>query len=175
MLAHDARGLAGVDEVVDDQHALALAAHRATSAPTPLSTVELALVRVVVIAGDADRLDQADVEFARDDRRRHQAAAGDADDRLERPRLVQPPGQRARVAVELVPGHRERSFPGAAGVCIACHLSDVLAARRCASCGLHRAPASLRPRLSACRELLRHRASARRYWCCGPSVSSKNG
>ena len=74
-----------------------------TSGADALHHLDVALVLVVVIAGDADGLDDAHVEFARHDRRRHQPAAGDADDRLERSRFVQAPGQRTGVAVKLVP------------------------------------------------------------------------
>ena len=51
-----------------------------TSGAIVLRTLQAALGLVVVVGGDADRLDHAQVQFARDDRRRHQAAAGDRDD-----------------------------------------------------------------------------------------------
>src|SRR5579862_2425848 len=102
-IAHNARGFSGVDQVVDDEHALALPAHRGDFRANALHHLDVALVLVIVIARDAHGLDDAHVEYARHDRGRHQAAAGDADDRLERPRLVQAPGQRAGVAVKLVP------------------------------------------------------------------------
>src|ERR1700704_5547316 len=103
-LAYDLGGLAGVDEIIDDQHALAPTAADADDvARNVLEHLELALAGVIV-ARHADRLDQADVEFARDDRGRDQAAAGHADDRLERAGAGEPPDQRPCVAVELVPG-----------------------------------------------------------------------
>jgi hypothetical protein len=63
----------------------------------------------VVVAFHADRIDQADVELPRDDHRGRHAAARDRHDRapgpaFAGPALVQPPGQRARIAVDLVPG-----------------------------------------------------------------------
>jgi hypothetical protein len=61
----------------------------------------------VIVGGDADRIDQADLELARDNRGRHQAAARDRDDPGPGPHAVEPPGQRPRVAVELVPGDGE--------------------------------------------------------------------
>ena len=109
-VAHHARGLAGVDQVVDDQHALALLAHRRHFGRDAFEHLELALVLVVVVARHAHGLDQPHIQFARHDRRRHQPAARDGDDGLERPGLVQPPGQRARVAVELVPGDGKDFF-----------------------------------------------------------------
>src|SRR5262249_16768772 len=104
---HDLRGLAGVDEVVDDQHAVALsgtdAAYRLGDA---LDHLERPL-RLVVVAHDAHGLDQPQIEFARDDRGGNKPAAGDRHDCLERPGVGQPPGERTGVAVELVPRDRE--------------------------------------------------------------------
>jgi hypothetical protein len=104
---HHPRRLASVDEIIDDQHALAAAAadfHDA--AGHVFEHLELAL-RDMVVARDAHRLDQPDAELARHDRRRHQAAARHADDGLERPGAGEPPGQRAGIAVELVPSDRK--------------------------------------------------------------------
>ena len=64
------------------------------SRPTGFSTSMPPCSLVVVIGGDADRLDQPDAELAGDDRRRHEAAAGDADDRLPLALVRKPPGQR---------------------------------------------------------------------------------
>ena len=64
---------------------------------------ELALA-AVVIAGDADGIDQPQLQFPRHDGRRHQAAAGDGDDAFPWPFLHQPPGQRLGVAMQFVPG-----------------------------------------------------------------------
>src|SRR3982074_3667921 len=106
--AHHLRGLSGIDEIVDNQHALAAPATYADDVGgDTLEHLELALDGVVV-APHANRLDQANVELARDDRRRDETAARDADDRLERTGAGQPPDQRARVAMELVPGNGER-------------------------------------------------------------------
>src|SRR6185312_14374332 len=68
----------------------------------------LGSLRVLVVAADADGLDEPQAQLARHDRRRHQPAAGDADDGLERPLVGQPPGERARIAMQLVPRDRER-------------------------------------------------------------------
>src|SRR5208337_1837040 len=53
-----------------------------------------------------------DVELARHDRRRDEAAPRDRHQRVERAGGGEPPGERARVAVELVPRHREGLFAG---------------------------------------------------------------
>jgi hypothetical protein len=86
-VAHDLRGLAGVDEVVDDEHAAPVPSRRALHRRDVLQHAELALVLVVVIARDADGLDQADAELARDDRGRHEPAARD---RRRSPRTARP-------------------------------------------------------------------------------------
>ena len=149
-----------------------------------LEHLQLALGGVVV-ARHAHRLDQPDVELARDDRRRHQAAAGDADDRLERAGAVEPPGERARIAMELVPRDRKdflrrrsplrRLFACVSLSRFAPALVYVLA-RRFAPVP----PARLRTRASMASTALlaaasfADRASAPRHWCCR-RVSSKNG
>ena len=108
-LADQPRGLAGVDQVVDHQDRRALPAGKIDDrAADRLQHLEAALLPVVVVGGDADRLDQTNAELARDDRRRHQPAARDADDRLPRALPGKPPRQRAGIAVELVPGDRKR-------------------------------------------------------------------
>ena len=61
----------------------------------------------MVVAGDTDGIDDAKAEFARDDCRRHQPAAGDRDHRMKRPDLVESPGQRPAIPVELVPRDRK--------------------------------------------------------------------
>ena len=71
-----------------------------------LQHLQVALLGVVV-ARDADGIDDAHAEFARHDRRRHQPAAGDRDDRMKRPDLVEPPGQRPAIPVKLVPRDRK--------------------------------------------------------------------
>jgi hypothetical protein len=98
-LAHDPPRLAGVDEVVDDEPARPVAVGGLQDARGAQG--------LVVVGADADRVDEADVELARDDVRRHEAAAGDRDDAAPGPAVGEPPSQRLRVAVELVPGDRE--------------------------------------------------------------------
>jgi hypothetical protein len=108
---HRRGGAAGVDEIVDDQDACApLPAGLRHRGGDVLQHRRVALVLVVVIRGDADRLDDADLELARDDRRRHEPAAGDADERRERASPGEPPGERPRVAVELLPGDPKGFF-----------------------------------------------------------------
>src|SRR5262249_56354307 len=100
-------GLAGITKITTDQHALAAPAADADDAARHvLEHLELAL-RDVVVARDAYRLDQPDAELARDDRGRHQTAAGYADDRLERAGASEPPRERARITMELVPRDRK--------------------------------------------------------------------
>src|SRR5919198_859460 len=55
-------------------------------------------LRRVVVARYAHGLDHPNAELAGNDRCRHQAAAGDADDRRERAGVVEPPGERTRIA-----------------------------------------------------------------------------
>jgi O-antigen ligase len=105
-LAHHLGGFSGVDQIVDDQHALA--AELDDRIRYGLEHGEFALRLVVVVALDADRLDQPNIELARDDRGRDEPAARDGDNRGERPRRGEPPGQRPRIAVELIPGDRKR-------------------------------------------------------------------
>src|SRR5688572_13086407 len=110
-LAHGLRGLAGVDQVVDQQVAVAGAAHALEN----LDAVLLLLSRAglaCAVAGDADGVDQADVELARDQRCGHQAAARHGDDALPRAFLVQELGEVARIAVQLYPGDDDFVFVG---------------------------------------------------------------
>ncbi|MGY3408811.1 hypothetical protein ACVWZV_004924 [Bradyrhizobium sp. GM5.1] len=105
--AHQLAGLAGVDEIVDDQEPLAgAAAKRHHVFGDALQHFEIALL-VVVIAGDADRIDHAHAKLARHDRRRHKPAAGDRDHRMKRTNFIEPPGQCPAIPVELVPRHRK--------------------------------------------------------------------
>ena len=48
---------------------------------------------LVLAAGHADRIDDANIQFACNDRRRHQAAAGNRDNGMKRAKPVQSPGQ----------------------------------------------------------------------------------
>jgi len=93
----------GVDQIVHHQHAFALpAADRDDMLGHPFEHGELAL-RGVVVARDADRLDHPDAEPRAPRSRPHEPATSHTDDRLKRPGLRQPPSERPRVAVELVP------------------------------------------------------------------------
>src|SRR5260370_17551068 len=100
-------GLAGIDEIVDDQQALpGAAAECGCVSRNALQHLQVALLGVIV-AGDTDGIDHAYAELARDDRGRHEATAGDGDDRMKRPDLVEPPGQRPAIPVKLVPRYRK--------------------------------------------------------------------
>ncbi len=102
-IAHHAGGLAGVDEIVDDQDALAGAAADLENVRRHcFQDLDRALV-LVIVAGDADRIDHTHAEFAGNHGGGDQAAAGDRHDGLERAGVVQPPGQRAGIAMELIP------------------------------------------------------------------------
>src|SRR6266702_6742674 len=106
-LAHQLAGLAGVDEVVDDEQPLAGAAaelHRRVG--NALEDLELALL-VMVVARNADRIDHAHAQLACHDRSRHQTAAGDRNHRVKGANLVEPPRQSPAIPVELVPRNRE--------------------------------------------------------------------
>jgi hypothetical protein len=102
-VAHDARGLAGIDQVVDDQHALSLRVQPRHLGRDAFDHRNVALVVVIAVAQDRYGLDHSHVEFARNDGRRHQTAARDANNCIKRSGVVQAPGESARVAVELVP------------------------------------------------------------------------
>ena len=102
-VADEPSGLAGIDEVVDDQQPLAgAAAEFGGIGGNALQYFQVALLGVIV-ARNADGIDDANAELARHDRRRHQAAAGDRDHGMKRPDFVEPPGQRPAVPVKLVP------------------------------------------------------------------------
>src|SRR5262249_6114092 len=106
-LAYHLCGFAGIDEIIDDQHTLAAPAADADDAARHvLEHLEFAL-RDVVVARDAHGLAQPHAERARSDRGGAQAAAGEADDRLERAGASQPPRERARIAMELIPRDRK--------------------------------------------------------------------
>src|SRR5271165_2689854 len=99
-------GGAGVDEIVDDEHPRAFV-ELGDVGRDRLEDLEPPLRLIVVIGGDADRLDHPDVELPGHDRRRDEAAAGDRDDGVERAGGGEAPGERPRVAVELVPRNRK--------------------------------------------------------------------
>ncbi len=89
-----------VDEIVDDHPPLAVADDLGV---VILDDARLALF-LVVIAGNADGLDEPDLQLPRHDARRYHAAARDGDDALPVLALLdQPPRQRLAVAVELIP------------------------------------------------------------------------
>src|SRR5215831_21220935 len=88
---HNFRGLAGIDQVVDDENARAPAtAARDHAGGDVFENLQISLAGVIV-ARHAYRLDHADAKLARHDRSRYEAATGDADHRLERARPAQPP------------------------------------------------------------------------------------
>ena len=103
--AHHLKRSATVDEVIDDQNAFAVIAHQLSIRGFQDDRFSLGLV---VVGFHADRIDDADVQFPRNDAGRDHAAAGDGDDgfpsaiRFRAP-FVQPPRQRPAVAVHLVP------------------------------------------------------------------------
>src|SRR6266568_3755132 len=102
-LADRLGGAAGVDEVVDEEPAVAVALDRLEPAQLPLPRLRAAgFARAV--AHHADRVDEADVELARHQRRRDEPAAGDGDDPLPLAEVVQDVRQVARVTVQLRPG-----------------------------------------------------------------------
>src|ERR1700694_3292722 len=106
-VTHQPCGLAGIDEIVNDQQSLAgPAAKLCDLGRYALQNLEVAACGVIV-AGNADGIDHADAKLARDDAPRHCPAAGDRDHRVNRPDLVQPPGQRPAIPVELVPRDRK--------------------------------------------------------------------
>src|SRR6185312_5767904 len=57
----------------------------------------------ILVARDAQRVDEADIELARDDGGGDEAAARHRDDAAPRPPLEEPPGERLGVAVQLLP------------------------------------------------------------------------
>ena len=73
------------------------------SASRALQQLDLGAALHAVVGRAADRVDQAQVELAGDDGGRHQPAAGDRDQALERPEIGQPPCQRPGVAVQFRP------------------------------------------------------------------------
>src|SRR5579864_3544421 len=110
-LAHHLGGSAGVHQVVDDED-LGSLVEIGDLRRDRLENLEPALGLVIVIGGDADGLDHPDIELTRDDRRRNETAPGDGDDGVERASRGEAPGERPRVAVELVPRNRKRLLAG---------------------------------------------------------------
>ena len=110
-LAHQLGGGAGVDQVVDNED-LRPVIELGDLGSDGLEDLKPALRLVVVIGGDAHRLDHPDLELSRDDRRRNETAAGDGDDGVEGACRREPPRQGARIPVELVPRNREGLVAG---------------------------------------------------------------
>src|SRR5215469_17838277 len=105
--AHHFRGLTGIHQIVDDEHAGPIAAAAVDYACRDvLEDLQIGLASMV-IACHAYRLDHPDAQLARHDRGRDETAAGDADNRVKRPRRAQTPSQRPGIAMELVPGYRK--------------------------------------------------------------------
>lgn len=81
-LAHQLRCLAGVDQVIDDQDALGV--HGSDTLVNVFEYVEVFQLFELAVRDDADGVDHPEAEFARDDRCRNKAAAGDADQGFKR-------------------------------------------------------------------------------------------
>src|SRR5205823_11552687 len=105
--AHEPRGPAGIDQVVNDQYAFAATtARRHDIERYALDETDVAPPRMLV-ARDTNRIYKADAKFARHDRGRNEAAARYADNDVERPLIRQARRERARIAVQFVPGQRD--------------------------------------------------------------------
>ena len=92
----DPRRRARIDQIIDHEDfgtAIGLRDLRRDR----LQNLKLALPVVGVITRNADGFDNAQIEFAGDDRRRDKSAAGDRDDRGKRPDLGESPGERAGI------------------------------------------------------------------------------
>src|SRR5690606_28925734 len=111
--ADDARGVAGVDEIVDDQNLAAVPGEVEDRLADFLEDFYAALVLVVVALG-GHGFHGADIEFAGDDGGGDEAAAGDGDDGIEGAEAGKTPGESAAIAMELVPGDGKRLLVGIA-------------------------------------------------------------
>ncbi len=122
LLTYQARGAPGIDQVVDDEQALAIA----------LDALEHLHVTLpgVIIAGQAKGIDPAHLQLAGEDGTGHEAAAGDADQPAPTTATgitEQLPGQIAGVAVELIPAEAVFFYIG--------HIApELLACHRAADC-----------------------------------------
>ena len=94
-----AGGDACVNEVVDDQPALALVLLGGST----FQQFDLGAALHAVVGRAAHRVDQAKIQFACHDGGGDQPATGDRDQPFERPQVGQPPGQRPGVAVQFRP------------------------------------------------------------------------
>src|SRR5690606_17849862 len=110
-VADDAGGIAGVHQIIDDEELAAIARDVEDRPADFLEHLDAAPV-LVVVAFDRYRLDGADIELAGDDGGRHQPAPGDRHHGVERAQPRQAPGQRAAIAVELIPGDGKRLLAG---------------------------------------------------------------
>ena len=118
--ADHARGVAGVDQIVDQQIAFAVVVDALEDLYRRAGILRTFFHRFVV-TGRADGIQEADFQFASDQRGRNHAATGDGDDALERTFLHQRVAEQARVAVQFGPGDydivpvgtSERRFHGA--------------------------------------------------------------
>jgi len=105
-LAHNPGGFSRIHEIVDEQVTFAVSLH-------PLQHLDVlpdlggATLGGARIAGDADRVDQPDVELARHECCRDQAASGYGDDALPGPLSMELFGQEPRVAVQFDPGNND--------------------------------------------------------------------
>src|SRR3954465_1634304 len=108
-LAHGLGSAPGVDEVVDQQITFAVAAHALEDLDAPLH-LRRAPGGATVIARDADRIDEADIELTRYQRRRPQPAAGDRNDALPRAEPVQLLGEEPGIAMQFHPGDDDLVF-----------------------------------------------------------------
>jgi hypothetical protein len=93
-----AGGLAGVDEIVDEEITIAVAGDAFEDVDRALD-LGGGVVFAGVVTGDADGVDEADLKFARDEGGRHETAASDGDDAFPRADGVEHFGEVAGVAV----------------------------------------------------------------------------
>ena len=112
-VAHQLQRLAGIDQIIDDQHAFAAVLQK--RGLRRFDDLGLALF-LVVVAFHRDRIDHADIKLARDHCRRYQSAPRDpqhaAPAAILGPFAIQPPRQRAGIAMQLVPADMKAFFMG---------------------------------------------------------------
>lgn len=123
-LADDAGGLAGVDEVVDEEVAVAVAGDAFEDVDAALD-LRGGVALAGLVAGDADGVDEADLELTGDEGGGDEAAAGDGDDAFPRADGVEHLGEITGVAVKLDPGDDD-----IVGVGIAGHGAEVVLRRK---------------------------------------------
>src|SRR5262249_37664055 len=109
-LTHQRAGLAGVDEVVDDEESLAgTAADLRGLLRNALEHLQI-LRPSVAIARAADSTEAANAKLARNDAGRPQPAAGNCDNGVEWSPPVQPPGPGPAIAAKPAP-RLSKGFP----------------------------------------------------------------